>query len=322
MPLFIPDTGFTGFRNRLINGDMRIDQRNNAAAQTITAAAALAYTVDRWYAWCTGANVTGQQVAGSLDDQYRYQFTGAASVTAINFAQRIEAMNSYDMNDKSVTFSVELANSLLTSVNWEIFRATTTADTFGSLAAPTVTSISSGTFTVSSTLTRYSATITLPTAAITGLQIVLSVGAQTSGTWTIGSAQFELGPMTTFERRPVGVELLMCQRYLPAFKSSSTNSTLNWTGFGANTVAATGQFKFPVQARVAATGLTVSAASHISASRPSTGNVTANAVSFAVSSRDNAQVELGFASGIVADMGYFAYFNNASGNLYFNGCEL
>ena len=46
--------------NRIINGAMNIDQRNAGASQTITAAAALAYTVDRWYAYCTGANVTGQ----------------------------------------------------------------------------------------------------------------------------------------------------------------------------------------------------------------------------------------------------------------------
>jgi len=52
------------FKNRIINGAMAIDQRNSGAAQTITAAAALAYTVNRWYAYCTGANVTGQRVAG------------------------------------------------------------------------------------------------------------------------------------------------------------------------------------------------------------------------------------------------------------------
>ena len=54
-----------GFKNRIINGAMMIDQRNAGASQTFTAAAALAYSVDRWYGYCTGANVTGQQVAGS-----------------------------------------------------------------------------------------------------------------------------------------------------------------------------------------------------------------------------------------------------------------
>ena len=76
--------GYNGFKNRIINGSMILDQRNGGASQTITAAAALAYTVDRWYAYCTGANVTGQQIAGTYaSSQNRYQFTGATSVTAI-----------------------------------------------------------------------------------------------------------------------------------------------------------------------------------------------------------------------------------------------
>jgi hypothetical protein len=82
-------TGF-GFKNRILNGAMIVDQRNAAASQTFTAAGALAYSVDRWYGYCTGANVTGQQVAGSGAVQNRYRFTGAASVTAVGFGQRIE----------------------------------------------------------------------------------------------------------------------------------------------------------------------------------------------------------------------------------------
>jgi len=35
------------FRNKLINGGMAVDQRNAGATQTFTAAAALAYSVDR-----------------------------------------------------------------------------------------------------------------------------------------------------------------------------------------------------------------------------------------------------------------------------------
>ena len=54
-----------GMRNRIINGNMAIDQRNSGASQTFTAAAALAYSVDRWYGYCTGANVTGQRVTNT-----------------------------------------------------------------------------------------------------------------------------------------------------------------------------------------------------------------------------------------------------------------
>jgi len=200
--------------NRLINGDLAVDQRNSGAAQTITAGAALAYTVDRFYAYCTGANVTGQQIAGATANQYRYQFTGAASVTAINFAQRIEALNSADLAGTTATFSVDMANSLLTTVTWTAYYANTT-NTFGTLASPTVTSISTGTFTVSSTVTRYNVQIAIPSAATTGLQIVLSVGAQTSGTWTIGNVQLEAGSIATpYERQIYSDQLAQCQRYL------------------------------------------------------------------------------------------------------------
>ena len=202
-----------GMRNRIINGDIDTDQRNAGAAQTFTAAAALAYSVDRWYGYCTGANVTGQRVQGATVGQFRYRFTGAASVTAIGFGQRIEQLNSADLASTTATLSVDLANSLLTSVTWTAFYATT-ADTFGSLASPTRTQIATGTFTVTSTVTRYSTNISVPAAATTGIEIVFTVGAQTSGTWTVGNVQLEPGPVATpFERRPIGAELALCQRY-------------------------------------------------------------------------------------------------------------
>jgi hypothetical protein len=205
----------TRFKNSIINGDMRVDQRNAGASQTFTAAAALAYSVDRWYGYCTGANVTGQQIAGTYaSSQNRYQFTGAASVTAIGFGQRIESKNCYDLANQTATLSCYIANSLLTTVTWTASYATTTADTFGSLASPTVTQIATGTFTVSSTRTQYSANISIPSAATTGIQIVFSVGAQTSGTWVIDNVQLEVGSSATgFEYVDMTNQIAMCQRY-------------------------------------------------------------------------------------------------------------
>jgi hypothetical protein len=202
-----------GFRNRIINGDMRIDQRNAGASQTFTAAAALAYSVDRFYGYCTGANATGSRVAGTAPNEFVYSFTGAASVTAIGFGTRLEATNTTDLAGSTATLSVQLSNSLLTTVTWTAFYANTT-DVFGTLASPTRTQIATGTFTVTSTLTTYSTQISIPSAATTGIEIVLTVGAQTSGTWTIDNVQLEAGSTATdFERRPIGTELALCQRY-------------------------------------------------------------------------------------------------------------
>ena len=202
-----------GFRNRVYNGAFRIDQRNAGAAQTFTAGAALAYCVDRFYGYCTGANVTGQQVSVSSPNEFAYRFTGAASVTGIGFGTRLEATNTRDLAGSTATLSVELANSVLTTVTWTMFYANS-ADAFGTLASPTRTQIATGTFTVNSTLTRYSTQVSIPSAATTGLEIVFTVGAQTSGTWTIDNVQLEAGSSATdFERRPIGTELALCQRY-------------------------------------------------------------------------------------------------------------
>jgi len=207
--LLSPTNGqFYGFKNRLINPTMAVDQRNAGAVQTITAGAALAYTVDRWYAYSTGANVVGGQTSAK-----RYQFSGAASVTAIGFGQRIESLNCYDLAGTTAVLSCYISNTLLTTVTWTASYANT-SDTFGSLASPTVTQIATGTFTVTSTRTQYSASISIPSAATTGLQIVFSVGAQISGTWTIDSVQLEKGSTaTSFDYRPYGTELVLCQRY-------------------------------------------------------------------------------------------------------------
>lgn len=204
-----------GFKNRIINGQMQIAQR--ATSATITAASTIAAgysTVDRFYVYCTGANVTAAQVAGTGANKNNLQITGAASVTAIGVGQRIESLNSYDMAGSTATLSVNLANTLLTTVTWTASYATTTADTFGTLASPTVTQIATGSFTVSPTLTNYSAQISIPAAATTGLQIVFTVGAQVSGTWTIGNVQLEKSSIaTSFDYRPYGTELALCQRY-------------------------------------------------------------------------------------------------------------
>lgn len=224
----------TGFRNRIFNGGVNIDQRNSGSSQTITAGAALAYTVDRWYAYSTGANVTGQRVTNAgtsgSPSQYVYQFTGAASVTAVNFCQRIEAVNSFDIANNTAALGVNLADSLLTTVTWSLAYANTT-DTFGTIASPSVTSISSGTFTVSSTLTRYTTTISIPSAATTGLQLCLSVGAQTSGTFQIGDVQLESATAaTTFERRPLQTELALCQRYYEIGAAYTYSVSINGNG--------------------------------------------------------------------------------------------
>jgi hypothetical protein len=205
--LIIPATNTT-FRNVLINGDFYIDQRNSGASQTITSTNA--YTADRWYANAAGANVTGARIAGAVPTQYYYRFTGATSNTQVTLAQRIEAANSYHMAGQTVTISAKIASSSLTSITWGLGYATAT-DNFA-----VITSGPSGTFTINSTLTTYSATFTVPAGATTGLRFLLqtATGLVASQTLTIADVQLELGSIATpFEQRPIGIELALCQRY-------------------------------------------------------------------------------------------------------------
>ena len=252
--------GSSFVRNKLINGGMAIDQRNAGASQTITAGAALAYTVDRWYAYCTGANVTGQRVSASAPNQYIYQITGAPGNTAVGFGQRIETANSYDLAGTTSTLSVALAASSITTVNWTASYANST-DTFGTIASPTVTQIATGTFTVSSVLTTYNTQISIPSAAITGLQIVFTTAALT-GTLSIGNAQLEPGSAATpFERLGISQVLSKCQRYFETTyngvaigtSGQTSNGDYEFVSLNSSDSYAAGYFVYSVLKRVAPT---------------------------------------------------------------------
>jgi hypothetical protein len=218
----------TRFKNRFINGDMSIAQRATSATVTAGTAVPTASTgypcVDRWFTYSTGANITVAQVAGSNNTQNRLQITGAGSVTAVGVGQRIETNNSYDLSGQTVTLSVNMSNSLLTNVTWTASYANT-SNTFGTIGTPTKTQISTGTFTVNSTITNYSTQINIPAAATTGVEVLFTVGAQTSGTWVIGNAQLELGnAASSFEVVDYGSELLMCQRYYQQLGAGALDS--------------------------------------------------------------------------------------------------
>ena len=247
-----------GFKNRIINGQMQIAQRATSATITAGSTIALGYsTVDRFYVYCTGANVTAAQVAGASATKNRLQITGAASVTAVGIGQRIEQLNSYDLAGSTATLSADLAiSATLTTVTWTASYATTTADTFGTLASPTVTQIATGTFTVTSTVTNFSTNITIPAAATTGIQIVFTVGALTAGlTWTVGNVQLEKGSTaTSFDYRSYTTELQLCQRYYQ-FVGGNTGdlNSIALRSYTTNGSYVGNQYMFPVQMRSSAT---------------------------------------------------------------------
>jgi hypothetical protein len=309
-----------GFRNRIINGQMQIAQRATSATITAGSTIAAGYsTVDRFYVYCTGANVTAAQVAGASATKNRLQITGAASVTAVGIGQRIEALNSYDLAGSTATLSADLAiSATLTTVTWTASYATTTADTFGTLASPTVTQIATGTFTVTSTVTNFSTNITIPAAATTGIQIVFTVGALTAGlTWTVGNVQLEKGSTaTSFDYRPYGTELALCQRYY--FKAQADDTSyLFGVGSATTTTAAAFVGNYPVPMRITPTALEQNGtAAHYTVQTGGSDRASTAVVAYNVLTTQQLYcVQTTVASGQTAGQGGFLYGQNVTAYL-------
>jgi hypothetical protein len=317
-------------RNRIINGNMYIAQRATSATVTAgtgvpSAAAGTGYPcLDRWFVYSTGANVTAAQVAGAGSNKNLLQVTGAASVTAVGIGQRIEQLNSYDLAGQTCTLSVNMANSLLTTVTWTASYAST-ADTFGTIGTPTKTQIATGTFTVTSTLTQYTANIAVPAAATTGIEILFTVGAQISGTWQIGNVQFEAGSVATpFERRLYGQELALCQRYFPCYNWGTGNEFIG-IGYSISTTQTVIMVPLPVSPRVSPTsyggtlgGMTLRNASNSGGAVQSLSlNMSGSFSTMSILTNTTAGTPT-----IAAGQGAFLYSSSGPTQLYFTGCEL
>jgi hypothetical protein len=163
--------------------------------------------------WCIAASGGTPTYAFNTANQ-TLTLTGASGTTELFLLQRIESRDANRLASKQVTLSIELSNSLMPTVSWQLYRPTTAADTHGIIASPTQTLIASGTWTVTSTLTRYSTTVTLPAEVSNGLEVRIRVGSQTSGTWVIARPKLEEGfAATNFVCEDVAVELAKCQRY-------------------------------------------------------------------------------------------------------------
>lgn len=203
------------FRNRKVNGNFSVSQEFGTVSTSVVAGAALKYVVDQYYAFCTGANVTAQQIT-LADNTNRLRITGLAGNLTVGVGQRMPVAHTADMAGANATLSVKLSSSSITTVNWQAYYATT-ADAFGTLASPTRTSIASGSFNgVGVAEAVFSAQIAVPSAAKTGIEVVYSTGPLTAGnTLTFGEDQFEplaIAPGDiVFERLDAPNNIARCQ---------------------------------------------------------------------------------------------------------------
>ena len=204
------NNGTNMMKNRIINGAMMIDQRN-AGASISSGVGGLAYPCDRMFVFATGAAVTAQRTGTA--GAYGITVTGAASNTIVSSGQRIESVNIADCAGGAITISLTLSASTAQTFAWSATVPSAT-DNY-----TTTATIASGTFSVTTTPTVFTATIAAGSTStvVRGMQFAIlpnNAGAFTSGTFTYTNLQLEKGSTaTSFDYRPYGTELALCQRY-------------------------------------------------------------------------------------------------------------
>jgi hypothetical protein len=212
------------FRNRIINGTFRTDQRNNGSPQTIVAAAAAAYTVDRFYAVCTGANVSVARVVSGTG--YALEITGAVGNTGTLIGTKIESQNCADWVNKQIYCQIAATSTAGLAITWTAY----TADATDNFAAKT--SIATGTFVADGTKKYFN--FAAGANAGRGVCIEFSSGAVGAASFLtyIGSFQAEASLPTPFEIVPLADELARCKRYFQYVAVGFQGEVVNGSTYG------------------------------------------------------------------------------------------
>lgn len=275
-----------GFKNRIINGDMRIDQRNAGASVSIDGTTS--YTVDRWSGSdATDGVFTLQQntsaPAGFVNSLKFTTTTADASLGATQYAfiqQPIEGTNISDLawgsaSAKTVTLSFWVRSSLTgtfagslrnsaTNRSYPFTYTISVADTWEQKTI-TIAGDTSGTWLTTTGIGIYVAfglgvgsTFSGTAGAWAGANYVSATGATSvigtlNATFYITGVQLEVGPSaTSFDYRPYGTELMLCQRYCSVWRATTaTQSYSNAAAIGATDIRAAVQY--PVEMRAAPT---------------------------------------------------------------------
>jgi len=253
---------YNGFKNRIINGAMVIAQR----ATSSNAVSGGGYTtLDRWNLFQNlGAMNIAQSSTAPTGFSNSIQFTvstaasqtsSATSLVAPN--QSIEGFNTADLmwgtaNAKSITVSVWVYSSLIgqyaiwirnsaadryyatsftitTANTWQQVTATIAGDTSGTwVGATNGIGLTIG-ICLAAGSSRVGAGNTWSGSSFYGVTGQVDWQATASNTFYFTGFQVEVGTVaTSFDYRPIGTELALCQRYFQVnegFAGSAGNST-------------------------------------------------------------------------------------------------
>ena len=252
-----------GFRNAIINGNFALAQRGTsfvAAANNDDS-----YNLDRWYVLSDGNDIVDiTQNTATVPTNGKYAI--ALDVETVNkkfgIAQIIEANNCIGLIGDQVTLSFKAKVSATTKLDnvkaavvaWSGTADTVTSDIISAWGAegtnPTL--IANATYentpanlSITTSYATYSLTANIDTASTKNIIVFIwsDVTDTTAGDFLyVTDVQLEPGPVATpFERRPVGTELALCQRYF-------------WTGgVIVETVTTITGFNYPTLMRVVPT---------------------------------------------------------------------
>jgi len=241
----VSSSGLYGFKNRLINSAMVIDQRNAGASVTS------GYPVDRWSTnFSVGSKFTLQRsttAPAGFSNSVLITSTSAYSLGASDyflFNQLIEGLNfadfgwgtanavpatmsfwvrasitgtySVQIQSGSATYVFYLTTYTVNSANtWEYKTITIPAPTSGGFPTD-----NSAVFSLRFTLGSGSSQTTAPTTSwqTSGVGLgatgQVNVAGTNGATWYVTGVQLEKGSTaTSFDYRPYGTELSLCQRY-------------------------------------------------------------------------------------------------------------
>ena len=284
----IVSSGSQGFKNKIINGAMMIDQRNAGAALTSSSG----YGVDRFYfskfatdelAWSIQQDTSAP--AGFINSQKVTITTAETSLTTnenVTLGQVIEGLNIADLNwgtanAKTVTLSFWVRSSLTGTFGGALFNSaanrfypfsyTILAANTWEYETITITGDTSGTW-----LTTNGAGIYVQWGLGQGPDRLGTAGAWTASnnqgvtgqvqlasnlnaTWQITGVQLEKGTTaSSFEFRTYTKELMLCQRYYAKISGGGfSNFAAFAVGFCSNSTTIEGIINYPVTMRAAAT---------------------------------------------------------------------
>tara|TARA_R110000868_G_scaffold8595_1_gene44296 strand:- start:342 stop:1379 length:1038 start_codon:yes stop_codon:yes gene_type:complete len=243
-----------GMVNRVINGDMRINQRYGTTLQT----GASGYVTDRFQVINSSAGTVNVQTVATAPAGFTYSTqltvgtadTSVGSNDSVLFYQTLEGYNIADLNwaganAKSITLSFWVYSSLIGTYSGSL------VDAGGAVSHPFNYTISTA-----NTWTKITQVVEGPVIGTFGstngvgfyLEFSLMTGSSLQGTpnawaagnfrgtasqinwmatsgntWLITGVQLEKGSTATdFDYRQYGTELVLCQRYYEVLYASST----------------------------------------------------------------------------------------------------